>query len=101
MSEYAVPTLDYKLSGDDPLLLGKLQGGTANKQVNKTLEAVLAELSKSIDFNRLYANMGEHDRRPYALRPITLTDEEVAELDDIKRRPSPLIGRHLRSIPDK
>lgn len=51
-------------------------------------------------FSSLYIKTEPQRRLPYALRPLVLTDAEAAELDRVRKRPSPIDRRRLRGIPN-
>ena len=71
-----------------------------NKPARLALKAARDQVRERIDFSTLYLKTKSLSLVPFALRPISLTEEEATELEEIRKRPSPLEGRRLRGIPN-
>lgn len=98
--ESAVWSFDFE-SGRDVLEHHLVQMGRSvtSKPAQNALSAARDQIEAGIDFSALYLRTKASNRIPFALRPVNLTEDEARELDDIRKRPSPLEGRRLRGIP--
>ncbi len=73
--------------------------GVMNEPVRAVLSAARAQVEEGLDFSALYLKATSTNRIPYALQPLLLTEDEVIQLEEIRKRPSRIDKSRIKGIP--